>query len=486
MTSQNPTLTFPPTDASLLSFEQATSVLRARWLSLLMTLLVAYGLGTAALLFLPKRYQATATVLLDVKSADPISGLMMQGVLAASSSYMNTQVDLIGSETIGRRVVRELGLAQVPELAEEWRKEALGSGDLEGWLAETIGKHLDVTPKRESNLLRVSYTATDPAQAARLANAYVKAYVDTTLDLRVAPARQYKEFFDSSGEQLRQALEQAQRRLSDYQQQHGLIGTEGDALDVESSRLNAMVAQLVLLQSQAADSSSRQQQARHGADAMQEALSNPLVSALRGDLQRARSRLSELESAFSDQHPQVIQLKAQISEMELRIAEETRRVSRGVDSSSTVDRKRLAEMQAALDQQRSKVVKLKSVRDEGMVLQRDVENAQRAYEGVATRANQMSLESRTGQTNALVVGQATEPARPVSPKPLVVIGVATVLGLLGGLVLALLREVRDTRVRTDEQASALLQQPLVAVLPRFVDTPESTTDGRRARQLVNA
>ncbi len=249
------------------------------------------AIGVAALLILPKRYQATAAVLLDVKSPDPISGLMMQGVLAAS--YTKTQVEVASSEAVGRRAVRDLEVAAVPELGQEWRDATEGRGDFETWAIWKLSKDLDIGTTRESSLLRVSFTSTDPEFAAKAANAWVKAYVDTTLELRVAPARQYREFFTASARQLREALEVAQHRLSSFEQKHGIILSD-EKLDMEIGRLDVMNAQLVLQIAQLADSNSRERQGRTGADSTQEALASKLVGDLRADLQRARSRLSEL------------------------------------------------------------------------------------------------------------------------------------------------------------------------------------------------
>ena len=60
-------------------------------------------------------------------------------------------------------------------------------------------------------------------------------------------------------------------------------------------------------------------------------------------------------------------------------------------------------MRAALEAQRAKVLRMKAVRDEGLVLVRDVENAQRAYDAVLARFTQTSLESQTTQSNVNVL-----------------------------------------------------------------------------------
>ncbi len=102
--------------------------------------------------------------------------------------------------------------------------------------------------------------------------------------------------------------------------------------------------------------------------------------------------------------------------------------------------------------------------------------------------SQMALESQTAQTNALIVGQAAPPVHPASPKPLLVMATVSVIGLLAGLLLAFLRERCDQRIRTNEQAVALLQQPLIALLPHFGGTASKANcpASQRRREGVSA
>ncbi|MFO1220327.1 MAG: GNVR domain-containing protein [Burkholderiaceae bacterium] len=448
----------------LITVSHVLQILRARWRSIAGTAALALAFGLAALYFLPAQYVAEATVLVDIKSPDPISGLMAQGLTAPS--YMNTQVDLITSDATARRVVRDLQLAQSPKWAERWKAASRNAADFEGWMAKALARNLEVSPTRDSNLLRVGFKSDDPKFAAQVANAFVKAYIDTTLELRVAPARQSKTFFDARSRQLRDELETAQSKLSAYQQKHGLIGND-ETLDVENARLNGLTTQLVSLQSEAANSSSRKQQSRVGAEYMPEALASDLMVKLRTDLQLSRSRLSELLQVRGERHPQVLQLKASIAELNARIAEETRRFAGGALAVDQVNQRRLADLQAAVARQTSKVLEMKASRDEAAVLRRDVEGAQRAYDSVLGRASQMGLESQAGQTNVSIIGPVPVPAEPSSPNAARTLGSALLLGLLAGLGLALVREVRDPRIRTDQQAATLLMQPVVTTIPSF-------------------
>ena len=101
-----------------------------------------------------------------------------------------------------------------------------------------------------------------------------------------------------------------------------------------------------------------------------------------------------------------------------------------------------------------------------LLLQRDVENAQRAYDNVQLRLTQTSLESQTTQSNVNVLTQATPPLQPSSPKLLLNTLLSVFLGLLLAVVTALLLEFYDRRVRSPIDVVQALGLPVIGVLPR--------------------
>jgi succinoglycan biosynthesis transport protein ExoP len=198
---------------------------------------------------------------------------------------------------------------------------------------------------------------------------------------------------------------------------------------------------------------------------MQEVLGNPLVSGLLGDLSRQESKLSELRQRLGDRHPEVVQLQASITNLRARVQAETRRVVGSLTVNDSVNQARLAGARDALGQQRSKLLRLKGERDEVAVLQRDVENAQKAYDTVLARVSQTSTESQNTQTNVSLLQRATTPTSASWPRTQLNLAAGVVLGVLLALGLTILRELRDQRLRSLEDVAVLLKQPLLGVMP---------------------
>ena len=115
---------------------QFFSILRARW-KIMVLVLGAAVVGTAMVnALLPKSFTSTASVLVDVKSPDPIAGIIFPGM--NSPSYMATQVDVIQSDRVSQQVVRVLRLNESASMREQWRDATKGVGNFESWLADLL------------------------------------------------------------------------------------------------------------------------------------------------------------------------------------------------------------------------------------------------------------------------------------------------------------------------------------------------------------
>ena len=446
-----------------MTFGQFLAILRARkWVALLVLVLVVAA-TVAVSLMLPKQYSATSSVVMDIKP-DPVAAMAFPTM--AMPSFMATQVDIMGSDRVALRVIRDLKLSENAQIRQQWQDESKGLGSFEQWLVDLLQKGLEIKPSRESNVIQMTYKSPDPRFAAGLANAFAQAYIATTLDLRVDPAKRFNTFFEAQSKESRDSLERAQGRLTAFQQEKGIIASD-ERLDVENSRLIELSSQLVQLQAVAAESAGRQA-AAEGASSnnIQEVLNNPLISGMKSDMTRTEARLQELNARLGPANPQVVEAKANIAELRSRIESETRRVTGGVAINNTINRQRESQVRRSLEAQRAKVLKLKSVRDEGQVLVREVDSAQRIYDNLMARLNQTALEAQSTQSYANMLTVAQAPSQPSSPKVMFNSMLSLFVGLILAVSAALVLELTDRRVREPEDVLAALGLPVLGTLPK--------------------
>jgi succinoglycan biosynthesis transport protein ExoP len=442
-----------------MTLHQFLLILRARYAVALLVILLAVSAALAISLVLPKKYTAQTAVLVDVRSPDPVAGAgsaPIQGLVAPS--YMATQVDIIGGDRVAQRVVKMLKLDENPRTKERWLEATEGRGTLEGWIADSLQKRLDVRPARESNVINITYKGSEPEESANVANAFAQAYLDINLALKTEPARIYAEWFDEQTKASRAKLEEAQARLSEYQQKAGIVSSD-ERVDYETTKLAELSSQLTTVQGDTTDSQSKR---GSRGDTIAEVMQSPLINGLKADVARQEAKVQEIGVRLGENHPERQRAESELAALKSRLASETGRINASIETTYRVGKDRERELQGAVGAQKARVLAINKQRDELNVYRRDVESAQRAYETVSQSASQTRLQSLTNQTNVVRLNVATPPVMPSSPRLLINLLVAAFGGTLLGIACALLLELTNRRVRSAEDLVQMLDLPVLA------------------------
>lgn len=458
-----------------MNIAQLFRILAARWMLVATLFLVTVGATLAASLLLPKRYVANTAVIVDVKSTDPVLG----GTVLPPSTmtgYLATQVDVIKSDRVLNKVIQATGVDKDPAWMEEWQKSAKGRGEFRSWLGQALLKNLDVDPSREGSTINLAYEAGDPNTAARVVNAFAQAYIDTALELKIEPAKNYALWFETKTKAYREELERAQAKLSAFQQASGITASD-ERFDIENARLSELSTQLVNVQAQLSEARSRQDALRQqGRESMSEVVQNPLIQSLKNEIAKSEARVQELQTRLGSNHPQLLAAQSELAGLKSRLDSEIGKVTGSILSSRGINAQREAETRAALEAQRSKVLKLKRERDQLAVLQREVDNAQKSLDLVNQRLTATNLESQARQSEVSILTPAVPPPYASRPK----VALNTVIGAIAGLFLGIIAALTMDRVqrplRTAEDLLQSIDVPVLAVLP-----PASS---RRPQRLI--
>jgi chain length determinant protein EpsF len=435
-----------------MNINQLLAILYARRRIVIGTLAATMATTFAVTLVLPKSYEATTTLVMNVKGVDAVTGMSVPTMMLPS--YMTTQVDIIQSKSVATHVVEALKIHQSPVIQQAFHEETGGRGDIRDWLSDALLKGLSVIPSRESNVLNLSYKATDPEFAAAVANAFATEYRKTSAQLRSQPLRDASAYINEQAKTLRATLEQARNRMSKFQQENGLVSVD-NRLDIENSRLNELSTQLVAVQGQLAEAQSRRRSVVRGnAAEAPDVINNPLIQNLQAQLVQAEARFSETASKLDVNNPLYQSARAEVDKIRSSLDAQVKMTSNSISSSAKILLNREVEIRASLDAQKAKVLELNRTRDQLAVLERDVDNAQRAYDALMSRLNQTSLEGQSNQTEVAVLSPAIPPAKPSSPKMLVNMVLSLIMGLMLGGGVAVVIEMLDRRVRSQADLEA--------------------------------
>ena len=414
-------------------------------------------------LILPNTYRAVSSIVLNSKGTDPVSGITMPA--AMMPGYITTQIDIITSPKVAIKVVDDLKLTENKVIVDKFNKETKGQGEIKAWVADLLLANIDAKPSRDSSVVEISFTGADPVFAATIANAFAEAYQETNIQLKVEPAQKAAEFLGEQTKVLRSNLEEAQAKLAKYQQEKGLTSVMGN-LDVESARLNDLSSQLVVAQNITYESNSRQDKTAGNGEESPDVAANPIVQSLKVDITRAESKFSELSQRLGPSHPQYQQALAELNKLKSQLQEERRKATTTIGGTASINKQREAEIRSSLAKQKARVLELNLTRDQLSVLQRDVENAQRAMDAASQRFTATTIEGSANQTDIAILNPATPPVKPSSPRVVFNTVLSFFLGGLLAMALSLLAERLDRRLRSREDINDLDMAVLAVINSR--------------------
>ncbi|OHC70285.1 MAG: hypothetical protein A2045_12995 [Rhodocyclales bacterium GWA2_65_20] len=442
-----------------MNYKLIYSALRARY-RLFVLILATTLLATIAIsLIMPKTYIAKGSLLLNGKDEQSLRTANGPEPWDRAGGYVRTQLDIVTSSKVAHRAVADLKLADNPSVREAF-EDSGSPGSIEDWLVEKLLRDIKVdtsqgSPVQQSSVVRLSFAADDANYAAQVVNAFAKAYVDTVLELRVEPTRQTSLWFDEQMKVLRDNMEQAERRLTDFQQEHGIVGTDDrfDAENVLLSDLATQIARARVPNAQVADISN-----------LPGGLASPAIQTVKSELMRAEAKLQQMSAELGGKHPQYLRQQAEVQALRAKLGSEIGIVVSDAKTAARNSRAHVDQLLAAMKAQQQRILGLKKARNELALLSHDVDIAQKTYDTAMQRFMASKIESRALQTNVAVLDQAVPPASPARPKLVLNAAIALVLGAMLGLAAAFLLEMSDRRVRWLDDLAADPQVPLLAVL----------------------
>jgi polysaccharide biosynthesis transport protein len=408
--------------------------LKARWLLVAAIAGALFLLVAGAAFLQPRQYLASSSLMLDLSQTDPTdSGQQQQGRIE-TDSIIATQLDLIRSAKVINAVAEQAGfVAQTAaDLPANARLQAA---------AARVRAGLNVTTGRQSNVLQIQFLDPDPTVAARVANLAAEIYMREQVSLRASAAQGSAQWFEARTADVRRRYEMAQKRLSDFQRAHDIIGM--NRMDLEAEKLKTLSAHLVQAQADAAAAHSKS-----GSAAVPEVATALVVQNIEEAVATQAGKVAQLGKTLGPNHPQMVAARAELAELQGSLRAARGNQASSMTANSSAASRREAELRGEMARQEDRMIRMSGVQDQLMVMQRDVEAARQTYDTVRQRFNEAALKSQISQPNASLLDRASVPLFPAQPNlPLwLVAGVA--LGLLAAVAAVVLGELLRPRVRT--------------------------------------
>ena len=374
---------------------------------------------------------------------------------------------------------------------------------------------------REVNSFRVSYVSDNPEKARKVTERLASLYIEQNLKDRENQADSTSQFLTTQLEEARRRLIEQEKKLEEYRKAHA-----GQLPSQMQSNLQAIQTASLQLQS-LNESTNRAQERRllierQIADTQAVPVPATTVSSPEAPaplttaqlLDAARARLPLLLQRYTPDHPEVLSLQRSISELAAKLEGETpvgvvEKPKPPVSPAEAAQQKRILDLQAELavidyqlSSNRSEAERLQKViadyqaridvvptRESELVeLTRDYGTMQTAYTNLLVKREDAmlaaSLERRQIGEQFKLLDTASLPERPFNHwQRLGIISSGAIAGLLLGLLVVAALELRDSSVRSEQEAQLAFAVPVLALIPSMSSVRELKAARRKARAI---
>jgi capsular exopolysaccharide synthesis family protein len=436
-------------------------------------------------------YVASATLEIDRENTNilPFQGTDSYDLMADLDNYIDTQSRILTSETLALQTIRTLGLNADPEFVGASDSEAIVTGTLKNQkLPPEIGGFLGSLSVRRipsTRLLTVSFESTDPHRAARLLNAHLENYVEQNYKSRYEATADASKFLQSELDELSVRVRRSEDARIAYERanQIWLVG-DNTSSNVTTQRLADLNKQLTDAQSDNLRKQALYEFAKAGdVDAVPQIRDNNVMSSMRARRGELSIQYNDALNQYGPNFPKVQRLQAQMKELDEQMVRERNGLITQLESDYREAKQHEDLLSRALDEQKAEANVMSQKMIEYNILKREAEANKTLYDSLQTKLKEAQIASGLKSSNIRIVDPALVPTVPARPAKTRNIVLGFLVGLVGGIGLALLREYLDNTVKTPDDVESLSRLPSLAVVPTFSDGAVST---KRTRLLKAA
>ena len=382
------------------------------------------------------------------------------------AGYLATQAELIHSSAILAKALTEPGVSEAQCLA--------GVENRIGWLKGSVSAALG----KQDDFVTVSAEATDPADAAVVANGVVQAYIDyqdqqhksTALEV-LAVLQNQRDHEEADLKSIQQKMFEAKKASPELAMQTdrgnvvvNMLDKYGDVL--MQAQLRAIDIQLAATEARSAgDDPVAIQQILNGLPA--ENIQSSNLDTMIGRTEQAREELDELTAALGVQHPRVIAKQHELNQLQAKLEASVLQAKVMLQSELATANQRIAALQEAVDDTRKSAMTLNVSQAEYDQLSQEAQSVERSLDLIDDRMKEVNVGEDTGTLTVSVLEPAKPNPTPIRPNRSHTLGLALAAGLILGVSLATVTDMFDHRIRTPEEVVGLLGLPILGVVPRI-------------------
>lgn len=422
-------------------------------------------------------YEASAKVKVPTSSGG--LNLSTLGAGVSTSSDVVTHQEIMLSRPVLEEVVKRVGLVNIEN---KKRKNVTVEQVINTLKNEKV---ISITSIKNAPILQIKVYNTDRNIAKRileeLINAYVSSYIRINKDEKIAQM----EILERKIPELEKEIAEIGEKIKNFKLTKSVSPSQEGELYISA---------IATLSKEAYETENEIQSTKEAISRIESQLSllqtdrkrigytptSDLLEKYRADLAKLQAEYSSLIQVYTEEHPNIKAIKAQIKELEEQIEKEIKRIINSrVESPSPLlqelysqliqNRLKLSILEAKLSTLRSsiqdvekKLKKLPLIEQEYLTLERDYKVKQNLYTVLVQKYEELKLSAASMETNTpQIIDPPHVPDVPSKPEKKLTLGIGGVTGLFLGIISVFLREVTDRKIRTMDELQELVRVPVL-------------------------
>ena len=467
-------------------------IFRRRWLivSFLMLTFISTLILTLAS---PKIYKASSSIEISPQDQKVTKFEEVVGSEVRVQEFYQTQVDLLQNNELARRVIETLELADNPTVKEmsdggshpglvakikTWLKAIISSEKEKEHVAQIsaeavkqqhllkfIENNFEVSPKRNSMLIDVSFTSPDRELSMNVVNAFVEEFVRWNMEKKLDASQLARDFLMKQIDRAKINLEKAEEDLNRFGKQAGIVSLDAK-LNSVYRQLEELNSALAVAETDLIGKESVYKQAMiDGPSHLPQVMSNEVIADLKAEYARLQSEYEDLAVTFHDEYPAVKALKTKMNSIGNRIKMEEQRVFLSIENEYQAALKKMETMKERVEKQKNTAIDLNERATQFKIMAREVETNKGIYQSLLERTKEIESMVGVSSSNIQIVNKAMLPINPFKPKVKLNLLLAIVVGLMGGVGIAFFLEYYTDTITNPDEISDRFHIPILGVAP---------------------
>jgi capsular exopolysaccharide synthesis family protein len=422
--------------------------------------------------YAPRVYEATTTVQVEQEDAKVVKVEQVVSEDMRSLEILNTVAQKLCNGALLEKVLDENNLLPAKGEVLTRGTQTLTREELITWFS----KHVKSSLRRNTRLIDITVSITNPQLAARLANGLVENYLAQDALVQQTANAGAGTFLQQEAERLKKKLEASDQALQDYRKQVGAISLEQDQ-DIVTPQLQDLNKRLTEIKADVVQAQGAYQDSLNMGTNVEDLLAYPQIAAdpevmqIAADVAKQENELAVIRQRYREKHPKYVLAESSLTGLKKQLAVTTLKVrARIQESLRIVCQKALTARQgleAQLHDAETNAMLLSDSAVRFNVLTREVKSDQALFDSVITRLGETAVAAQITPERIRVIQPALVPELPSSPKIKLLFALAIFGGLGLGLGISFLLYAMDSSFRTVDEVEQFLEYPVLGAIPKL-------------------